>query len=173
MKRIEDILEHPLFQQCLKENEKWEAQRPFCHHNLDHLIDVARIAYAMALEMEDFSSFSKGLGHCCRNQTKEVIYAAAILHDMGKWKQYEEGLDHAIVGAHYCENVLMECGFTALERESIAEAIRCHRHKWKGVSKTFLGSILALADFHSRLCFRCAMQEECNWPERKQRKLIY
>ncbi|KAB2953080.1 HD domain-containing protein [Heliorestis acidaminivorans] len=173
MERIDRLLEHSLFIQCLQQNEMWERHRPFCHHDLAHLIDVARIAYAMALEQENYTEFSQSLGHLNQEKTKEVIYGAALLHDMGKWKQYEEGIDHAIIGAEICSDVLTECGFSTLEIDTIAEAIRCHRHKGKKISRTFLGRILALADYHSRLCFRCSAKGDCNWPERKQGKLVY
>lgn len=44
---------------------------------MSHLLDVARIAYIRNLE--------KGYGF-----RKDVIYAAAVLHDIGKALQYEE-----------------------------------------------------------------------------------
>ena len=52
---------------------------------MSHLLDVARIAYIRNLE--------KGYGF-----RKDVIYAAAVLHDIGKALQYEEKVPHEIAG---------------------------------------------------------------------------
>ena len=51
--------------------KKFEHDREFCCHQITHLLDVARIAYIKNLEA--------GLGI-----DKELIYTAAILHDIGK-----------------------------------------------------------------------------------------
>ena len=79
MKEIELIRKHPLYLSCCKRLEELERDRQFCRHQMPHLLDVARIAYIRSLE--------NGLG-----LKKEVIYAAAILHDIGKASQYTEGL---------------------------------------------------------------------------------
>lgn len=128
----------------------------------------------MALEKKDFSAFAKQVGHRKRcEKTKEVIYAAALLHDMGKWKQYEAGVDHAQAGEQFCRKVLKDCGFSDGEIEIIADAILNHRKKGKNLSEKFLSRILALADTHSRLCFRCPVVNECKWQERRAGKFDY
>ena len=45
MKRINAIMRHPLFVQQLTLLEELEAQRPFCRHDLTHLLDVARLMW--------------------------------------------------------------------------------------------------------------------------------
>lgn len=78
---IEAIRRHPLFQEHYKRLAQAEKDRRFCCHQMEHLLDVARIAYIRNLEA--------GLGF-----SKKMIYAAAILHDIGKARQYEEGIPH-------------------------------------------------------------------------------
>ena len=40
MKRVQEIWEHPLYQQNLKELTQLEADRIFCRHTPDHFLDV-------------------------------------------------------------------------------------------------------------------------------------
>ncbi|MBC9784233.1 HD domain-containing protein [Heliobacterium chlorum] len=206
LNRVRRILEQPFFLQCLEQNAAWEKDRLFCHHDLTHLLDVARIAYILALESPDeYRQFTQALhqrSHAAdariqgvsetvkdekaeavekanltiddqiKAKAKEVIYSAALLHDMGKWKQYETGEDHAKVGAELCKPLLKDCGFSDIEIDLIAEAIRHHRKKERKMSPTFLGQILARADGYSRLCCRCEQTNDCNW-KKKQETLIY
>ena len=60
---------------------------------MSHLLDVARIAYIRNLE--------KGYGF-----RKDVIYAAAVLHDIGKALQYEEKVPHEIAGERIAGEIL-------------------------------------------------------------------
>ncbi|ABZ83881.1 conserved domain protein [Heliomicrobium modesticaldum Ice1] len=174
LERVQQILDHPRFIECLSRNEEKEASRRFCRHDMTHLLDVARIAYILALENPTaFDTFARAIGHPERGQaTKEVVYGAALLHDMGKWKQYEDGEDHAEVGARLCLGVLGECGYSQSEIDVIAEAIVNHRKKGKNRSDTFLGRILALADGYSRLCCNCGEKTDCRW-RLKQERIIY
>lgn len=71
MPRLNAVWNHPLYQKYYRENEKIEHDREFCCHQITHLLDVARIAYIKNLEA--------GLGI-----DKELIYTAAILHDIEK-----------------------------------------------------------------------------------------
>ena len=70
MKRVNRILAHPRFQIYKEEIKKWEEDRPFCGHDVSHLLDVARIACILSLEEK------------CE-VSKEYIYTAALLHDIG------------------------------------------------------------------------------------------
>ena len=77
MDRVNAILKHKTYRKYYDQIEKIEKDRIFCRHQMPHLLDVARIAYITNLE--------RNLGY-----DREVIYAAAILHDIGKSFQYEE-----------------------------------------------------------------------------------
>ena len=57
MDRINRILQHPIFIECIRQNEMAEADRCFCHHDIEHLCAVARIA--MLLDLEEGSGISK------------------------------------------------------------------------------------------------------------------
>ena len=71
MDRVNAILNHKTYRKYYDQIEKIEKDRIFCRHQMPHLLDVARIAYITNLE--------RNLGY-----DREVIYAAAILHDIGK-----------------------------------------------------------------------------------------
>ncbi|WP_128609458.1 HD domain-containing protein, partial [Clostridium haemolyticum] len=40
---------------------------------------------------------------------KDVIYACGLLHDVGRWQQYEESIPHEIASANLSEEILKEC----------------------------------------------------------------
>lgn len=81
MTRVNAIWQHPLYQQNLKDLIHLEADRIFCRHTPEHFLDVARLAYIFALE--------RGLD-CSR----ELIYCTALLHDIGRVRQYMDGTSH-------------------------------------------------------------------------------
>ena len=81
MERVNRILSHPLYREYYGKLERLEKDRKFCRHQMGHLLDVARIACIRNLE--------EGLG-----LDKEIIYAAAVLHDIGKSLQYEKKIPH-------------------------------------------------------------------------------
>lgn len=154
MKRITKLYEHPYYQECLKRIEKEEKERDFCRHDMHHFLDVARLAYIFSMER----------GY---DVSKEQIYAAALLHDIGKWQQYKGGIPHEMASASIAEGLLEETGFTGEEKESIIEAILEHRKK--SLKKTsFLSEILYDADKASRSCFLCKVKAKCNWETEKK-----
>ena len=98
MDRINQILHHSLFKTYMEANAVKEQERIFCKHNMSHVLDVARIAYI--LNMEEAYQVSK-----------DMIYAAALLHDIGRHVQYETGEKHAFVSARLAPEILRDCGF--------------------------------------------------------------
>lgn len=154
MERIDKILNHDLFLECLRLNEQAEADRIFCHHDMTHFLDVARIAMIMNLE--------KGLGI-----PKDVIYAAALLHDIGRYMQYAEGIPHEEASAQLAPQILKDCGYSDKETRVIVSAIAAHRDKTVA-EETSLNGILYKADKASRPCFSCKAAGECNWKADKK-----
>lgn len=150
--RIEAIRRHPLFQESYKRLEQAEKNRKFCCHQMNHLLDVARIAYIQNLEEE--------LGF-----SKEMIYAAALLHDIGKAKQYEERVPHEIASAEIAEEILKDV-FPLEEQEEILRAIRSHRRYREDM--TAFEKLLYISDKKSRQCFACPAEQECNWSTEKK-----
>lgn len=148
MNRIQALVKDKLFQKYLQKNKKHEENRPFCVHNLKHLLSAARIAYIIALERGlDFS--------------KEIIYAAGLVHDIGRWKEYETGQDHAEVSAKLALEILERCGFNRGEIKIILTAVKEHRGKKKNRSSSLLGEILHEADMLSRCCWQCSARDRC------------
>ncbi|WP_080666098.1 HD domain-containing protein [Butyrivibrio fibrisolvens] len=168
--RCQLIYDHPLYQAELVKIAGYESDRIFCRHTFEHFMDVARIAYIMNLE--------KGY-----KLSKEIIYAAALLHDIGRARQYEDGTPHDKAGAEIADKILSDCGFSDDEKNMIVAAIISHRvsvhesdiHKsdkysedTKNIVATILSTIIYKADKASRQCFRCNAQKECNWSMEKR-----
>lgn len=160
MDRIDRILKHSLFLHHLQANNAAEADRRFCRHNIEHFLDVARIGRIIALEEQ-------------LHMNQEWIYAAALLHDMGKHVQYEEGTPHEIASGEIAPEILRECGFDEKETTVIVEAILAHRDASIAGEKNLKG-ILYRADKASRGCFLCPAEAECNWKDgRKNLQIMY
>lgn len=160
MERIDRILNHPLFQEHLKQNERAEKDRSFCRHDMGHFLDVARIAALLNAEEE------QGI-------EKPLLYAAALLHDLGRHIQYELATPHEKVGAQIAPAILQDCGFLPEEIQEIVYAIGAHRDS-KSVECHGLTGLLFRADKLSRACYACNVEADCNWKrERKNLKLRY
>ena len=160
MDRVNRILEHPLWKECIRQNEMAEANRSFCHHDIEHLCAVGRIAMLLNLEER-------------RGIAKDIIYAAAFLHDCGRFKQYLEGIPHDVAGAEIAGRILPECGYNEEETAYIVSAIASHRGSSVKVREGILAELLYRADKMSRNCRVCKMYEECNWPEELKGQRFY
>jgi len=146
VQRVNKILDHPKFIDCLNKNAQAEKNRIFCCHDLRHAIDVARISYILALE-ENLSI------------PKDVIYAAAISHDIGRWKEYLEGVDHADASADLALEILEDSGYTSQEKKLITSAVRNHRNE--GQQNSHMDKILYRSDKISRPCSGCLVINQC------------
>ena len=154
MKRINAILHHPLFEERLRLLAALEAERVFCRHDLTHLLDVARLMWIEVLEA--------GL-----LLERDLVYAAALLHDLGRADQIQRGIPHEEAGAYLAEAILPDAGFSAEETDAVIAAIRGHRGSGTNAS-TKLGALLHRADKACRLCWRCDARQDCNWPEARK-----
>jgi len=159
MKRVNKILNHDLFLEHINKNQSAEATRRFCRHNMSHFLDVARIGMLINLEEEI------GIG-------KELIYAAALLHDIGKHVQYEDGTPHEVASAQIAPMILNDCGFDDNETHVIVSAILTHRDVTVKEQKD-LNGILYRADKLSRPCFACEAATDCNWKDEKKNKELF
>lgn len=156
MKECEAIRNHPLYVKFYKKLSKAEINRSFCRHQMSHYLNVARIAYIYNLE--------QNLGF-----RKEVIYAAAILHDIGKYKQYKKKIPHEIASAEIAEVILKdlpEAYFTEEEKKQIVRAVLEHRKMKEDMSD--LGRLLYISDKKSRACYMCPAEQECDWSIEKK-----
>ena len=152
--RIEKILTHSLYRECLKKLTQAEESRLYCKHDLTHFLDTARIAYIDCLENN-------------LPLNREIIYAAALLHDIGR--AYDNAR-HEAVSVELAAQILPECGFEPEDISLITRAIAAHRDK---NTSSALGKILYTADKKSRSCFACTAKDTCNWPNDKKNKTIW
>lgn len=159
MNRVEQILQDSFYQECMIRNQAKEVDRKFCKHTIQHVIDVARIAYIIMMESGDLNRFIEEHGLAGRPVGKEIIYAAALLHDIGRWQEYETGKDHASLGASLAVEILERAGFNRGEVRIITCAIREHRNIEENMS--LLGERLYRADNLSRICSQCEANYEC------------
>lgn len=156
MNRFNAILKDRKYNDYLNKTHEYEIERKFCRHNLEHFFDVARIAYILNLE--------NGYGI-----EKEIIYTTAILHDIGRFIQYEKGIAHEIASWDIGEEFLRRYDFTEDERSIIKEGILGHRNS----NAEGFGKLMYEADKRSRMCLNCAASNECNWSSEKKNLNIY
>lgn len=147
MKLVEKVLYHPKFIEYMSLNRSEEVDRSLCRHDLQHALDVARVAYIMSME--------RGF-----NLDKEIIYVTALLHDIAKWKQYRTKADHAPEGAVLAAEILKDIGITGSLAETVLDAIRSHRIK--GPKESNLSEVLYDSDKACRICIDCQELAGCN-----------
>ncbi|MCD7778707.1 MAG: HD domain-containing protein [Clostridiales bacterium] len=128
-----------------------EKDRIFCRHDLRHCIDVARIT--MILGYEEGVSLDK-----------EAVYAAALLHDIGR---ASSSRDHHKKSAEMAEEILRKSGFSYSETKTIIEVIENHGNKDIAEEKSFSG-LFYRADKLSRDCLNCKASGACYWSEDKK-----
>lgn len=159
MERADKILKHDLFNIYMGEIRRIEEnEREFCGHALSHSLDVARIA--MILNLEDGLSLPK-----------ELIYAAALLHDIGRHMEYREQIPHEQAGAVLASGILRDCGFEEAEIRLVVQAIAGHRSKHLADAPTLSG-IIYRADKLSRPCFSCQAKKKCEWSDHKKNHVL-
>lgn len=155
IKRVGIILDSPKYKEYLDKIDCWEKTRRFCRHDRNHFWETARTAYILYLSGEvscpELQEFSK-------TAVKEMIYAVAFLHDIGRFKEYEnEALDHGQEGAVLARPLLAEAGFSDAESAIIVKAIADHRIK----DTVGFDLLLYRADKESRPCYDCPVLAEC------------
>ncbi len=116
MERVNGILKDPLYRTCLSKIALFERDRIFCGHDMAHFLDVARLAYIFNLE--------ENLGI-----EKEEIYTAALLHDVGRFVQYEDGTPHQLASLPFAKELMERYGYEEEEKARILRAIENHRNR--------------------------------------------
>lgn len=153
---VNQIWRYPVYQEHYKKIQELESERIFCRHTPEHFLDVARLMYIYALEEH-------------LELPKELIYAAALLHDIGRAQQYQYNIPHDIAGVEIAREILTDLHFTEQEKELILSSIGHHR---KGDSCSTLAALLYKADKQSRNCFLCSAASECYWSDDKKNMKI-
>ncbi|WWU67717.1 HD domain-containing protein [Clostridium baratii] len=156
MDKINEILRNDIFKINMKKLEKLEENREFCRHGINHSLDVARIAYILTLENRlDYS--------------KEIIYAIALLHDIGRVMQYENGVSHHEGSVILAEEILKNTSYDDEEISIIIDAIKNHRNK---ENASEINKLIFKSDKLSRNCFICKSYDECYWDSNKKNNII-
>ncbi|VWM18257.1 Ribonuclease Y [Collinsella intestinalis] len=135
---------------------------------MPHLLDVARIAWILNLE--------RGCG-----LHRDVVYAAALLHDIGRAAQYQTGEPHDEAGTRIAAEVLdalpEPLRFDGTDRTAILHAVEGHRGPLAGreggahggsAAADVLAHLIKEADGRSRACFACAARDACYWSEERK-----
>lgn len=167
MKYVKQLLQDREYLACVKRLEQLEADREFCRHGLSHFLDVARIGWILILEhaVKDGMEFQSFL------EQKEQIYLTALLHDIGRLAQLEDGTPHESAGKEMAGRFLRKIDYPISKQPDILEAIQDHR----GTRKTNgdLATIIKEADNRSRNCFFCEALEKCNWEEERRNLSVW
>lgn len=148
MDRYQKILSNITYIKHMNKINELEKDRKFCRHGSNHFLDVCRIA--MLINVDEAYGIDK-----------DIIYAAALLHDIGRDAEYLDGVSHEIASADISKGILLESGFKAEEIENIIKAILNHRNKSIKDEKSLSGLIYR-ADKLSRPCYLCDSYNECN-----------
>lgn len=147
------ILKNKLYQRELEKLRQLESDRIFCGHDTAHFLDVARITMIMCRE--------KGI-----DVQPDLVYSAALLHDIGRTAEYTSGVPHDIAGSDTAERILSEIGCGSDMKAAVIRLIASHRNT--GNDQNSLEGIFYAADKKSRRCFECTAQSQCNWPMEKR-----
>ena len=114
---------------------------------------------------------------------RDVVYAAALLHDIGRAAEYSKGISHDVAGVEIARRILgtvvAEQRFSSAEAEAIVKAVRGHRADGVDAVSCELSSlssrlacVIAEADHRSRPCFACSACATCYWPEEKKNMAV-
>ena len=172
MPRVDAVWRHPGYRYAFASLQQAEANRIFCRHDLQHFLDVARACWILLLEDESARDL---------HIPKDIVYAAALLHDIGRGAEYETGEPHDAAGARIAREILgtvePDTRFSPGECAQIVCAIAHHRSSAAvpdaaADRAVVLSRALRRADKAVRPCFACPARSACNWPDEKKNLAI-
>lgn len=149
----------------MRQVSELEKDRVYCHHELAHALDVARVAWITFLEnrvfgriliddieykvpgqeSEDYDEMAEKsidhvIGRTDRNyrmeQIKDLIYVCALLHDIGRATQYETGVHHSVAGVSLASRIMDECEVPLAWKQEILNVISEHHQSIWGKEAT-------------------------------------
>ncbi len=169
MKYVKRILEHPEFIKIQNEIKTWERGRIYCHHEIEHALDVCRMAWVMYLEAHAAAAIEDPV----LQQKKEQFYVAGLLHDIGRARQYETGEHHAAAGRAIAEKILTEIAYPGEWMEETLRIIGSHHGRAAGSDTgDSVAYYIQRADHLSRNCFLCDAADSCKWKEEERNRTI-
>lgn len=151
LKNAEKIYNSDLYLKDLKILRDLEKKRKFCKHDIYHFLSLARIAVILYNE--------RGI-----EISEDIVYTAALLHDIGRIDKYEKGIAHHKASAKRAEKFLSFTDFSDEEKDLIIKLIYNHRKE----SDDPIFGIFHEADTLSRNCLCCPKREECDWSDKRK-----
>ena len=169
MKYTEKILEHPGFLEIQKKITQCERERIYCHHEIEHALDVCRMAWIMYLEAHADQRTEPSV----LEEEKDRFYVTGLLHDIGRACQYETGEHHASAGKNIAQQILTEIGYPKDWLEETLCIVGAH-HGRDGFSREndSMGYYIQKADHLSRNCFLCEASDSCKWKDEERNLTI-
>lgn len=146
-----EICDIPIYKVYLSNIEEYEKGRMFCHHDMKHFMEVARIG---CLWNERQNSLFN----------ESAIIGFALLHDIGRWCEYQTGESHKQASARLAKELLKMTRYSEENQRMILSAIKQHGQENKDEFSRFIDK----ADKASRECYNCKVQAECYWPNSKK-----
>lgn len=160
--QIDRLLQHPKYRARLELLQEMEQNRIYCGHNLEHFMKVGCIAEQVVVKNE--LPFSE-----------DVIFGAALLHDVGRVEQYRQGISHEKASVAFAREILFSLNWDVSDIEMVCEAIGSHSHRqcaadrWEKMSALVsLAEVISFADQFSRTCYRCHVADTCKWKEEEK-----
>ena len=144
-----------------------EQNRIYCRHDMEHFLNVARLAYIDSIEQQ-------------LHIDKELIYLCALLHDMGRADEYEQGISHHEASVAYAGEILLRLGTDKSTIQAVCAAISHHgkrinlqeidqdEKQWNTTTDKQLAILIARADQMSRNCYICNQKDSCKWNENEK-----
>ncbi len=167
MNRLENILHNSVYWDYLHKNQEKEIERIYCKHNWEHLALTAQLTQKLLREKQQTLAPDPLVN-------LEIVGASGILHDIGRWIQYETGEDHAQAGSRLARPLLEQAGYSKTEINLICQAVEEHNKGQE--AQSLLGKALCLADDLSRPCAVCQARAGCYkmpWLLNKQKEMGY
>jgi len=159
MEFVDKLLYDTEYISILEELKYIETDRFFCKHGLSHLLATARIMWIFCLE--------QGI-----EIEKELVYLAALLHDIGRVPEHKYGIPHDSGSILLGEALLRQIGYDDDKIQQILSAIDEHSGHADQLNSPDLSILLKKADKLSRNCFACQAKVLCKWEEDKKNKTI-
>ena len=163
--KYQKILEHKQYQDYLGKLNQLEQNRIYCKHDLNHLLDVARICTILAQE--------QGI-----TIDKNIVYAASLLHDIGRFNP--SVAKHEQLSGEIALRVLPECDYSDDEIAQVIDLIHSHRgrdsvkhiREMRLEKQLDLKDCFRLADQLSRNCFCCQASDTCKWKVEERNQVV-
>ncbi len=162
MKYTSRVLDHPIYKKFIREIRQLEADRIYCRHELEHGVDVARLAWIYYLEDSCGEWMDK------KKEIKDLIYTCGLLHDIGRVEQYKTGIHHSIAGIDPAMQILQDIQVPESWIKEIMNVVSEHSHGSVLDDKKNLEYYITKADHDCRLCFACEASDSCKWTEEER-----